>query len=223
MSMLKLLVVEDHALVREGLARLLGQLEEDVKVLESPDFEAALTILEEEEDFDLIFLDLAMPGIDGFAGLDVLRRRYPATPVVVVSAFDDLPTVARVMNLGASGFIPKAYSGDALLGAVRQVLDGHLFRPSAPAGAHMDDAVPLAPSSRISINTAEIGLTERQGQVLALMVRGMSNRDIGAQLTLSEGTVKIHATAVFKALGVNSRTQALVAVARYGIDFEDVF
>lgn len=220
--MLKLLVVEDHALVREGLVRLLGQIEAGSTVFESPDFETALGLLDGEGDFDLVFLDLALPGIDGFAGLDVLRRRYPATPVIVVSAFDDTPTVTRVMNLGASGFIPKAYSGEALLGAVREVLAGNLFRPNAQSGACLDDAVPLV-SPRMQVSSAEIGLTERQAQVLSLMVKGLSNRDIGVQLGLSEGTVKIHATAVFKALGVSSRTQALVAVARYGIDFEDVF
>lgn len=221
-SMLKLLVVDDHALVREGLVRLLGQIEKDVIVSGAADFEAALTQLENGEDFDLIFLDLALPGIDGFTGLDILRRRYPAIPVAVVSAFDDIPTISRVMKLGASGFIPKAYSGEALLNAVRQILAGELFRPSAQGSARMDDVVPLA-ANRMSVNSAEIGLTERQAQVLSLMVRGLSNRDIGAQLDLSEGTVKIHATAVFKALGVTSRTQALVAVARYGIDFEDAF
>ena len=104
--MLKLLVVEDHALVREGLVRLLGQIEEEATVLESEDFESALTVLDNEGEFDLVLLDLALPGIDGFAGLDILRRRYPAMPVAVVSAFDDTPTITRVLNLGASGFIP---------------------------------------------------------------------------------------------------------------------
>lgn len=220
--MLKLLVVEDHALVREGLVRLLAQAEEGTKVYESEDFESALTLLDGEGEFDLVLLDLALPGIDGFAGLDILRRRYPAMPVAVVSAFDDMPTITRVLNLGASGFIPKAFSGEALLSAVREVLAGNIFRPSAQQGARLDDAKPLPPS-KLSVKPEEVGLTDRQAQVLALMVRGLSNRDIADQLDLSEGTVKIHATAVFKALGVNSRTQALVAVARYGIDFESVF
>lgn len=220
--MLKLLVVEDHALVREGLVRLLGQLEEDVKVLESADFESALNLLDNDGEFDLVLLDLALPGIDGFAGLDILRRRYPAMPVAVVSAFDDTPTITRVLNLGASGFIPKAFSGEALLSAIREVLAGNIFRPTGQQGARLDDATPVPPS-RISVRPDEVGLTERQAQVLALMVRGLSNRDIADQLDLSEGTVKIHATAVFKALGVSSRTQALVAVARYGIDFANVF
>ena len=220
--MLKLLVVEDHALVREGLVRLLGQVESGAEVQESADFETALNVLDNEGEFDLVLLDLALPGIDGFAGLDILRRRYPAMPVAVVSAFDDTPTITRVLNLGASGFIPKAFSGEALLSAVREVLAGNIFRPISQAGARLDDATPVPPS-KMSVRPDEIGLTERQGQVLALMVRGLSNRDIADQLGLSEGTVKIHATAVFKTLGVNSRTQALVAVTRYGIDFESVF
>lgn len=220
--MLKLLVVEDHALVREGLVRLLGQIEEGATVFEAADFESALTVLDNEEEFDLVLLDLALPGIDGFAGLDILRRRYPAMPVAVVSAFDDTPTITRVLNLGASGFIPKAFSGEALLSAVREVLAGNIFRPSGQNGARLDDATPVPPT-KVGVRPDEVGLTDRQAQVLCLMVRGLSNRDIADQLDLSEGTVKIHATAVFKALGVTSRTQALVAVARYGIDFENVF
>ncbi|MDR2837812.1 MAG: response regulator transcription factor [Azonexus sp.] len=219
--MLKLLVIEDHALVREGLVRLLEQLEEEVSVVESPDFESALNLLENGEEFDLVLLDLALPGIDGFVGLDILRRRYPAMPVVVVSAFDDTPNVTRALNLGASGFIPKSYSGEALLCAIRQVLAGNIYRPSGQQSVHLNDETPL-PSTQIKVRPDEIGLSERQAQVLALMVRGLSNREIGDQLQLSEGTVKVHVTAIFKALGVSSRTQALVAVTRYGIDFRNV-
>lgn len=221
--MLKLLVVEDHALVREGLVRLLAQIEEGTQIREAADFETALNRLDEDADIDLIFLDLALPGIDGFAGLDVLRRRHPAIPVAVVSAFDDVPTINRVINLGASGFIPKAYSGEELIEAVRLILGGNIFRPlNTRPSARLDDDKPLA-TSPVSVRPSEIGLTDRQAQVLCLMVRGLSNREIGTQLSLSEGTVKIHVTAVFKALGVNSRTQALVAAARYGIEFDEVF
>lgn len=221
--MLKLLVVEDHALVREGLVRLLDQVDEEVAVSGRADFESALALLDAEDDFDLILLDLALPGIDGFTGLDILRKRFPAIPVAVVSAFDDVPTVTRVMNLGASGFIPKAFSGEALLLAVRDVLDGNIFRPGTQSNGARLDSVPTIPPFLISVRPEEIGLTDRQSQVLALMVRGLSNRDIAEQLELTEGTVKIHATAVFKTLGVTSRTQALVTVARYGINFENVF
>ena len=217
--MLKILVVEDHALVREGLVRLLVQMEAGVVVRDCADFDVALALLEAEDEVDLVLLDLALPGIDGFAGLDILRRRFPSIPVVVVSAFDDLPTIARVMNLGASGFIPKAFSGEALLAALQQVLAGSIFRPDGFShAARLDDKLPVAPASG-GVTPCEIGLTERQAQVLALMVRGLSNREISERLELSEGTVKIHVTAIFKTLGVSSRTQALVAVARYGIDF----
>lgn len=221
--MLKLLVVEDHALVREGLVRLLAQIEDGAKVFEAADFETALNVLEAEDEFDLVLLDLALPGIDGFAGLDILRRRYPSIPVAVVSAFDDTVTITRVMNLGASGFIPKAFSGEMLLSAVREVLAGNIFRPSGQGFSPSGGSQPVPPPTKGGVRPQEVGLTDRQGQVLALMVRGLSNRDIADQLELSEGTVKIHVTAVFKALGVTSRTQALVAVARYGIDFESVF
>lgn len=217
--MLKLLVIEDHALVREGLVRLLAQVGDGVVMRERADFESALKVLENEDEVDLILLDLALPGVDGFVGLDILRRRFPTVPVIVVSAFDDPPTVRRVMHLGASGFIPKSFSGQEVLDAVRQVLAGDLFHPpGAHIGARLDDAVPLPPSGA-GVSPGELGLTDRQTQVLALMVRGHSNRDIAERLGLSEGTVKIHATAIFKALGVGSRTQALVAVTRYGIDF----
>jgi DNA-binding NarL/FixJ family response regulator len=221
----KLLVIEDHTLVREGLVNLLAQVEDGVVVADRPDFESALALLDDEDEVDLILLDLALPGIDGFAGLDILRRRYPAIPVAVVSAFDDLPTISRVMNLGASGFIPKSFSGVRVLSAVRQVLGGEIFRPQgAGKGGHLDGAVALAPAGGgTGIGPAEFGLTERQAQVLALLARGLSNREIAAQLDLAEGTVKIHVRAILKAFGVASRTQALVAVTRYGIDLGTPF
>jgi DNA-binding NarL/FixJ family response regulator len=221
--MLKILIIEDHALVREGLVRLLARLESGVVLRDCADFDSALAVLEGEDEVDLILLDLALPGIDGFVGLDILRRQFPALPVVVVSAFDDAPTITRVMNLGASGFIPKSFSGEALLAALHEVLAGNIFRPDGTGkAARLDDLAPLPPAGK-GVQPGEVGLTERQAQVLALLVRGLSNREIGDTLELSEGTVKIHVTAIFKALGVASRTQALVAVARYGIDFGKVF
>ena len=224
--MLKLLVIEDHTLVREGLVNLLAQVEDGVVVADRPDFESALALLDDEDEVDLILLDLALPGIDGFAGLDILRRRYPALPVAVISAFDDLPTITRVMNHGASGFIPKSFSGVQVLAAVRQVLAGEIFRPQGVGkGGHLDGDVALPPagSGGNGIGPAQFGITERQAQVLALLTRGLSNREIAAQLNLAEGTVKIHVTAILKALGVASRTQALVAVTRYGIDLGTPF
>lgn len=217
--MYRFLVVEDHALVRESMVGLLRQMEEGVSVQECADLENAFDVLDEDSDYDLMLLDLALPGVDGFSGLDILRRRYPAMPVVVVSAFDDPPSVTRAIHLGASGFIPKALNGSELLHAVRHVLEGNIYRPSLPEVARLDKLTPPPPAAGRGVRPEEIGLTERQAQVLDLMVRGLSNRLIAKQLNLSEGTVKIHATAIFKVLGVTSRTQALIAAARYGLEF----
>lgn len=214
--MLKLLVVEDHALVREGLVQTLRQLEDEVVIHEAADCEAAGVLLEREDDFDLVLLDLGLPGVDGLSCLGIFRQRYPAIPVVIVSAYDDAHTVNRALRNGASGFVPKAYSSDRLIAALREVLDGRIFTPEQMMPVNLGADLPHA---RIGgdADPSEFGLTERQSEVLALMTRGKSNRDIAEQLGLSEGTVKIHITAIFKALGVASRTQALVAVARYGI------
>lgn len=214
--MLKLLVIEDHALVREGLVQTLRQLDSEVSVFEAPDCETGSTILSDNDDFDLVLLDLALPGIDGLTCLGLLRNRYPALPIVIVSAYDDAHTVGLAMKAGAAGFVPKAYSGDRLLDALRQVLDGVVFVPE-PSLPGQTGAAIAAPKAAKSVTAADMGLTERQADVLALMVKGRSNREIAELLGLSEGTVKIHITAIFKALGVSSRTQALVAVTRHGI------
>lgn len=214
--MLKLLVIEDHALVREGLVQTLHQLDAEVSVMEAADCEGGCTILAAADDFDLVLLDLALPGIDGLTCLNLLRQRYPALPVVIVSAYDDAHTVNRALKAGAAGFVPKAYSGDHLLDALRKVLDGTIFVPEQTLPNQSGVGLSL-PSAGKAVTASDIGLTGRQADVLALMVKGRSNREIAELLGLSEGTVKIHITAIFKALGVSSRTQALVAVARQGI------
>ncbi|MBI2307180.1 MAG: response regulator transcription factor [Rhodocyclales bacterium] len=214
--MLKLLVIEDHALVREGLVQTLLQLDGEVEVKEAADCEGGCAILGNADDFDLVLLDLALPGIDGLTCLGLFRQRYPSLPVVIVSAYDDAHTVTRALKAGAAGFVPKAYSGDRLLDALRKVLDGTIFVPEQTLPASQGVGLSV-PSAAKGVSPDEIGLTGRQADVLGLMVKGSSNREIADLLGLSEGTVKIHITAIFKALGVTSRTQALVAVARKGI------
>ncbi len=214
--MLKLLVIEDHALVREGLVQFLHQLEDKMEVLEAGSCEAGLALMAQTPELDLVLLDLALPGMDGMTCLSEVREHYPAVPVVIVSAYDDAHTVNRALKHGASGFIPKAYSTDRLLAALRSVLDGNIYTPDRLMPVSM--GVDLAPPAAVKeAEPSEFGLTERQAEVLGLMTKGKSNRDIANLLGLSEGTVKIHITAIFKALGVNSRTQALVAVTRLGI------
>ena len=213
--MLSLLVVEDHALVREGLVQTLRQLDTSVTVHEAADSEAANAMLDSGLLVDLMVLDLGLPGVDGLSYLVSLRQHYPAIPVVILSAYDDAHTVGRAMKCGAAGFVSKTYSSERLLGALREVLDGRVFRPDLLPAA----SPAISPRVAIAGNAepAEFGLTERQAEVLGLMASGKSNREIAALLGLSEGTVKIHLTAIFKALGVTSRTRAMVVVARNGI------
>ena len=213
--MLKILVVEDHALVREGIVRILKQLDEPVTLFEAANGDEALAVLQREPDLDLVTLDLALPGMDGVTWLTAQRKRFPAVPIVVVSAYDDTTTVKRVMKIGAAGFVSKAFSADQMVDALRRVLAGEIVEPqggvTSPLGIDAPSAAPVGEKAR------DLGLSPRQSEVLALMAKGKSNRDIAELLGLTEGTVKIHVTAVFKALGVNSRTQALVAVQRHKI------
>lgn len=221
--MLRFLVVEDHPLVREGICRLLGQFSEQIEIVEAADGEAALGFLEQDTAFDLVLMDLAMPKVDGFAALSLLRDRYPTVPVAVLSAYEDPPTVSRAMNNGASGFITKSSSGEEILAALREILDGHIVQPGRKVPEAKLGAFPERTSASGEMRPDEIGLTERQAQVLALLMQGLTNREIGRQLGLTEGTVKVHATAVFKLLGVNSRAEAVVAANFYRIDFSSVF
>ncbi|MDR0673497.1 MAG: response regulator transcription factor [Zoogloeaceae bacterium] len=213
---MKILIVEDHALMRDALARVLSA-QSDRVIREASSVDQALELLAREHDFDLALLDLALPGMDGFSGLKLLSERYPDMPVVILSAFDDKPTVRRALNHGAAGFIPKSYSAEALLNALSQVLSGQVFYPPEAMTAEMNSNMPLLSSANEKLNPTEFGLTERQGEVLVMMLRGYSNREIANQLKLSEGTVKIHVAAIFKSLGVTSRAQTIVAANRYGI------
>ena len=213
--MLKILLIEDHALVREGMTHLLHQLDEEVQVFEAATGEDGVVILEAHPDVDLVLLDLSLPGVDGLSWMKIQRKRFPAVPMLVVSAHDDGATIEKVMAAGAAGFVPKAQSADRLLESLNRVLAGEIVDPGAmpsyPVGIdHPDVMEPAGGKTR----PKDLGLTRRQMDVLGLLVKGKTNREIGILLGLTEGTVKLHVTAVLKALGVKSRTQALVAATR---------
>ena len=152
-------------------------------------------------------------GVDGMTCLSMLRKRFPQLPVVILSGYDDAHTVSRALKAGAAGFVPKTYSSDRLLAALRQVRSGRVYTPEASAPGEIAPREPLGGHA----DPADFGLTARQAEVLGLMARGKSNRQIAELLGLSEGTVKIHLTAIFKVLNVSSRTQAMVVIAREGI------
>lgn len=211
--MIKLLVVEDHALVREGLLQTLRKLDPKVVLFEAQDAEEAMRLLDTEGEFDLALLDLMLPGMSGLSLLSVMRKRFPAVPVVVISALDDAETVGRAMRQGASGFVPKTNPSEILLDALRRVLEGEVYLPP-----HLQEKIATGRREEggKSRNLADrFGLTAAQLRVLELLMQGKSNREIGDLLGLTEGTVKIHVSKIFKALNVSSRAQALVAVGRH--------
>ncbi len=164
---------------------------------------------------DLTVLDLGLPGLDGLSCLRTFRQRYPAMPVVILSAYDDANTVDKAMKCGASGFVSKAYSSEQLLAVLREAMAGRVCKPDQKMmlSAANSPTFPIGGD----VDPTELGLTGRQAEVLGLMASGKSNRDIANQLGLSEGTVKIHLTTIFKVLGVSSRTQAMVSIAQRGV------
>lgn len=207
--MSRLLVVEDHALVREGLVAALSRLEGVTEVKEAADADSALDIVRRDDDLDCILLDLLLPGCRGFSCLNALRNLRPETPVVVVSGVDDRETMTSCLRLGASGFVPKTFNGEQLRHALRMVLAGGIYAP----GAAGDDAPGGGRGGGGSSDSYKRALTGAQSRVLGLLAKGSSNREIAQRLGLTEGTVKIHLTAIYRRLGVTNRTQALLMLA----------
>lgn len=212
---MKVLIVDDHALIRDALARVLTGLVPEAVVREAAEPHAAFEVIEREPDLDLVLLDLALPGMHGLTALQSLRSRHPSVSVVVVSATADRDTVQRAFDDGAMGFIPKSSSNDVLKNALALVLAGGIYLPPEILGRAAAPVETFAAAGRCS--PAEIGLTERQAQILALMMKGESNKLICRQLKLAESTVKNQVTAILKALNVTSRTQAVLAAARLGL------
>jgi len=210
---MKVLVVDDHALIRDALRGVLTELAADTSVLEASDSRRAMGLIEANPDLHLVVLDLGLPDRDGLVVLADLRKRCPTIAVVVLSALQDRDSVLRALDLGAIGFIPKSAPRDVMVNALRLVLAGGVYiPPEALARPAANDAkAPTRPTS-----PAEFGLTERQLEVLALMMQGKSNKVISRLLDVAEPTVKHHVTAILKALNVANRTEAVIAAASLG-------
>jgi len=217
---MKILVVDDHVLIREAMRGVLKELRGDATVLEAGNSQQAMRIVAEQDDLGLILLDLNLPDRDGFAVLSELRQSYPAISVVVLSAQQDHDSVVKAFDLGALGFITKSGQRDVMLGALRLVFAGGTYIP--PEGIPPKDSPSPKPAlSRLGAETApvtpaDLGLTGRQLDVLALMMEGKGNKEICRDLNLAEPTVKNHVTAILKALKVTNRTAAVIAVRDLG-------
>ncbi|MCW7538790.1 response regulator transcription factor [Aquabacterium sp. A7-Y] len=226
---MRVLLVDDHPLILSALQSVIQGLGDDVVVTGVATGRAAReALLERQGDFDLVLLDLQLGDANGFDLLADLRQSYPALPVVVISASDRSSDVIRAIDMGAMGFVPKRASNDTLCEALRLVMAGSVYVPPMSMGldSGRDEEVPLRsprPASggvasqgayQTQPSLASLGLTPRQTDVLALLLQGKPNKLIARELNLSVETVKDHVAAVLRALGVNSRTQAVLAVSQ---------
>ena len=217
---MKILIADDHRLVIEAVKAKLSEL--------APGIEFVLAMSVDEllagatDDLDLALIDLNMPGADGQAHIDEIRRRHPAVPVIVLSGYEDPAIMRSALERGVLGFIPKAYSPEVMLSAVRLVLAGGVYVPPMMLTALPPGIVAgVAPQPNAEVLTRggnnqtlehlRSVLTERQVEVLQLLSQGKPNKLIGRSLGISEGTVKIHLAAIFRALNVRNRTEAVVA------------
>lgn len=198
---MKILIADDHALYRKGMRELLQQLDtDDLEILETGDWGTTLAQITQHPDCALALIDLNMPGMDGFEGLKTLLERVEIVPVVMMSASESLLDMKRVLDAGAMGYIAKNESAAVMIGALRLVLAGGIYIP------------PQLLQSSVRSKGLPFGLTPRQYEVLDRLTQGKSNKGIAQQLKMSDRTVKAHVGAIFKALGVANRQQAIKAV-----------
>ena len=209
---MKILVVDDHALVRSGLCQVLLGLnpDESTEVLEAPDCTRAFEVAQAHPDLDLVLLDYHLPDMNGLAALAILGKKHPELPVVILSGSANPSIAKRVLSHGAAGFITKSGLSDALLQALRRVLQGEVY--VAPEFASDQN-----PDESQSTFVAPI-FTRRQQEVLQLLVAGNSNREISDQLELSDETIKNHVSSILKGFAVKTRTQAVLEARRWGYD-----
>ncbi|HVX99939.1 MAG TPA: response regulator transcription factor [Pseudorhodoplanes sp.] len=207
----RLVIADDHPLFRGALREAVAGLLANAKIDEAGSFDEAAKLLDSGGDVDLILLDLSMPGVRGFSGLMYLRAQYPSTPVIVVSANDDPAVIRRCMEFGASGFIPKTLGVEEMRAAIQRVLNGGVWTPpDVDLGAgHDKEAAELM--ARLAT------LTPQQVRVLMMLSEGLLNKQIAYELGVSEATVKAHVSAILQKLGVESRTQAVIAAAKIEI------
>ncbi len=205
---MKILVVDDHALFREGLSCLLRGLEDNTDVLEARDYDETMQVLVAHPDLDLLLLDLNLPGRDGFSVLEAIVTFDSTMPVAVLSASRRRSDIERVMSTSAMGFIPKDTTSEVMLSAVRLILAGGIYTPPAP----------FLDAGETDVRQSRAALTRRQIEVLAMLLKGLSNKRISADLGIAQATTKMHITAIFKALGVTNRTQAALAAQSIRLD-----
>jgi len=214
---MNILLADDHDLVRDGITSFLKTAAPEVEIAQAKDFAEALSIVDGDTPVELTILDLNMPGMNGLSGLTVMRQKHPEIPVVILSGSVKRSDVLNALEHGASGYLPKTLSGKSLINALRLILSGEKYIPSAlleddgsnsrPGEIDLDGLAPDNPLRQ---------LTNREREVLALLTKGLSNKEIAKQLTVREITDKVHLTGIFEKLGAANRTQAVKIAMQLG-------
>jgi len=218
---MKVLLVDDHSLITDAVSALLQDIDPDVEIHTGATAPEAMKLVEQHPDADLLLLDLGVPGATGTSLLEAIVAQVPDLKILVLSGMQDQRSVMRTLQLGAAGFVPKSMATDKLTSAIKFVMSGGFYIPADL----LEEAQRLGPLSgppqrvqNAAIGSSRIALTERQEQVLQLLARGAPIKIICRELGLSEGTVKTHVTAIYRAFGASNRTEALLAARRNGYD-----
>lgn len=206
---MKILIVDDHALFREGLCHVLAGIGEQIDIYEASDCDSALEYVKTIHDLDLVLLDLNMPGRNGFAALETFTKDYPALTVVILSASNQSADIQRALDAGAMGYIPKDTTSAIMLSALQLILSGGIYVPPSMANQHCADV--SQHDNNIPV------LTPRQLQVLKLLALGHSNKVIASNMGLAEATIKMHVTSIMKNLRVSNRTKAVIEAEKLGL------
>ncbi len=214
---MKTLIADDHPLLRDALSQILRSLDSRVILLEAAEGDAVRRLVQEHPDLDLLLLDLCLPGVRGLDLFLELRRQQPTLPIVAISGIEDPVTVKAVLAGGGMGYIPKSSPPPVMIQALRLVLAGGRYLP--PAILAQEEGTPgvVTEEAPAGATPAALGLTARQEQVLHCLVQGLANKEICRVLGLAEATVKIHVSAILKALRVTSRTQAVIRATQLGL------
>jgi DNA-binding NarL/FixJ family response regulator len=208
---MKTLLADDHPLMREGVRQVLTQLEPAIEIIDAHDYPSLFAQTALHADLDLALVDLNMPGFVGMQGITQYRHRFPDIPLVVLSASESPHDIRSALEAGALGYIPKAASTAVMLAALRQVLAGNIYVPACLGDSHAG-LHSVAPADFEALQHS--GLTARQMEVARLLAQGCANKAIAGMLAMSEGTVKVHIAAIFRAFGVTNRTEAVLEIQR---------
>ena len=208
MTATRLIIVDDHPLFRGALSQALSMTFPAAAIQEASSLDELTQLLATGEEIDLVLLDLSMPGVMGLSGLLFLRAQHPQVPVIVVSATEDRTTIRRCIEFGAAGFVPKSEPVENIRNAVQAVLDGKVWTP-----AGIDLSI-VQPSENADLLTRISSLTPQQLRVLMMLSEGLPNKLIAYKLNVSEATIKAHVSQILTKLGVDSRTQAVIAINR---------